>query len=215
MTFDETLVQVMALLQRDGRVSYRALKRRFNLDDEYLDDLKTEIIKAKKLAVDEDGEILVWTGNNSPESSVQSLASEEQKRIVTDQTLDPRPSDSRLSAAERRHLTVMFCDLVGSTALSARLDPEDYRTVVQTYHATCATVIKPYEGHIAQHLGCRFGGCRENGDRATGNRENATLCKSASASTPALWSSATSAPVAVPNNLHLVRRRTLPLVFKA
>ncbi|HEY7493872.1 MAG TPA: hypothetical protein VIH59_22550, partial [Candidatus Tectomicrobia bacterium] len=61
MTFDEILTQVLDLLQRDGRVSYRALKRRFDLDEEYLEDLKAEIIQAKKLAVDEDGAVLVWT----------------------------------------------------------------------------------------------------------------------------------------------------------
>ena len=47
----------------------------------------------------------------------------------------------------------MFCDLVGSTALSARLDPEEYQAVVQTYQATCTAIIEPYAGHIAQHLG--------------------------------------------------------------
>ena len=46
MTFDEILTQVLALLRRDGRVSYRALKRRFDLDEDYLEDLKTEIIQA-------------------------------------------------------------------------------------------------------------------------------------------------------------------------
>ena len=50
MTFDEILAQTIELLQREGRVSYRALKRRFSLDDEYLDDLKIEIIRAKRLA---------------------------------------------------------------------------------------------------------------------------------------------------------------------
>src|SRR5947208_16796556 len=62
MTFDELLTQVLDLLQRQGRVSYGALKRRFDLDDAYLEDLKTEIIEAQRLAVDEQDRILVWTG---------------------------------------------------------------------------------------------------------------------------------------------------------
>jgi hypothetical protein len=62
MTFDEVLAQVQALLQREQRVSYRGLKRRFALDDEYVEDLKDELIKARRLAVDEDGEVLVWAG---------------------------------------------------------------------------------------------------------------------------------------------------------
>jgi hypothetical protein len=62
MTFDEILTQLLELLRREGRVSYRALKRRFDLDEDYLEDLKAEIIQAKKVAVDEDGAVLVWTG---------------------------------------------------------------------------------------------------------------------------------------------------------
>jgi class 3 adenylate cyclase len=72
-----------------------------------------------------------------------------------------RPVASRAAArshpaspgAERRQLTVMFCDLVGSTALSEQLDPEDLREVVRAYQETCTTVIQRYDGHIAQHLG--------------------------------------------------------------
>src|SRR5215468_10976530 len=62
MTFDEILEQVITLLQRQRRVSYRALKRRFDLDEDYLEDVKVELIKAQHLARDEDGEILVWVG---------------------------------------------------------------------------------------------------------------------------------------------------------
>ena len=55
--------------------------------------------------------------------------------------------------AERRQLTVLFCDLVDSTPLSGRLDPEELREVVQAYQAACAEVIQRYDGHIAQYLG--------------------------------------------------------------
>ncbi len=55
--------------------------------------------------------------------------------------------------AERRHLTVMFCDLVGSTALSARLDPEDMWEVIRAYRAACAGVIAAYDGRIARFVG--------------------------------------------------------------
>ncbi|HEY2387079.1 MAG TPA: adenylate/guanylate cyclase domain-containing protein [Candidatus Binatia bacterium] len=55
--------------------------------------------------------------------------------------------------AERRQLTVMFCDLVGSTALSTQLDPEDLREVVRAYQETCGAVIRRYEGHLAKYLG--------------------------------------------------------------
>jgi hypothetical protein len=61
MTFDEILEQVIALLKRQGRVSYSALKRRFDLDDDYLNDLKDELLFAHPV-VDEDNRGLVWTG---------------------------------------------------------------------------------------------------------------------------------------------------------
>src|SRR5215467_12929395 len=71
-------------------------------------------------------------------------------------TLPPRPASAaepRAPEAERRQLTVLFCDLVDSTALSSQLDPEELREVVRAYQATCAKVIAHFEGHIAQYLG--------------------------------------------------------------
>jgi len=56
-------------------------------------------------------------------------------------------------AAERRQLTVMFCDLAGSTALSARLDPEDMRQVIRTYQDACSGVVARYDGFIAKFMG--------------------------------------------------------------
>ena len=55
MKFSEVMAQTLTWLQRDGRVSYRALKREFDLDDEFLEDIKAELIEAKRLAVDENG----------------------------------------------------------------------------------------------------------------------------------------------------------------
>ncbi|MBI3797962.1 MAG: AAA family ATPase [Deltaproteobacteria bacterium] len=68
---------------------------------------------------------------------------------LTPSTQPPAPR----SEAERRQLTVMFCDLVGSTALSAQLDPEELREVVRAYQQACTAVIDRFEGHIAQYLG--------------------------------------------------------------
>ncbi|OAF05979.1 hypothetical protein AYJ54_19950 [Bradyrhizobium centrolobii] len=57
------------------------------------------------------------------------------------------------ASAERRQITVMFCDLVNSTALSARLDPEDMRDVMRVYHDGCASVVKRFEGFVAKYMG--------------------------------------------------------------
>jgi hypothetical protein len=64
----------------------------------------------------------------------------------------PAPSRSTASA-ERRQLTVMFCDLVGSTAMSARLDPEDMRSIIAAYHRCCATLITGGGGFVAKYMG--------------------------------------------------------------
>jgi class 3 adenylate cyclase len=145
MTFDEVLAQVLDLLQRQGRVSYGALKRRFALDDAYLDDLKAELIDAQRLAVDEAGRVLVWTGA----TGVPPGPSPAPPALVP----GPAPTTTPLGEeTERRHLTVMFCDLVEATALASQLDPEDLRAVVQAYQATCAGVIQRFAGHIAQYL---------------------------------------------------------------
>ena len=73
--------------------------------------------------------------------------------ISADALPEQVPGTPRSAEAERRHLTVVFCDLVESTPLAERLDPEDYRDVVQAYHTACAEVVERYEGHIAQLLG--------------------------------------------------------------
>ena len=138
MTFDEMLAQVLDLLQRQGRVSYRALKRRFDLDDEYLEDLKAEIIQAQRLAVDEDGVVLVWSGEISPQQpSPAALVPqrEAQTAIPADRATPDSPlvAEREVSDAERRQLTVLFCDLADSTTLAGQLDPEDLREVIQAY----------------------------------------------------------------------------------
>ncbi|HSA79697.1 MAG TPA: AAA family ATPase, partial [Geminicoccaceae bacterium] len=64
--------------------------------------------------------------------------------------LAPEPARS---GGERRQLTVLFCDLVGSTELSAVLDPEDMRAVITAYQSCCAAVVERFEGHIAKYMG--------------------------------------------------------------
>ncbi|MDP6952647.1 MAG: adenylate/guanylate cyclase domain-containing protein, partial [Alphaproteobacteria bacterium] len=65
----------------------------------------------------------------------------------------PAEQPVRPQEAERRQITVMFCDLVGSTALSEKLAPEDLRSLMQRYQKACGAVIERYEGHVAQYLG--------------------------------------------------------------
>src|SRR5215831_2417143 len=156
MTFDEMLTQIIDLLKRQGRVSYGALKRRFDLDDDYLNDLKNEILYVHPVR-DDEGRGLIWTGHveqtmappSPPDQTTQPPLA--QPHQPTPGVLPP--SEARAPEAERRQLTVMFCDLVESTQLSSLLDPEDYRDIVQAYQQVCSEVITRYEGYTAQLLG--------------------------------------------------------------
>src|SRR5215467_10372304 len=158
MDFYAVLDQILELLRQRGRVSYRALKRQFDLDDAYLDDLKVELIEVQQCAVDQNGTMLVWTGTAgatplpTPTAHEPMYPSPTQADHAFREAVSPQ-SAVRPTEAERRQLTVLFCDLVDSTVLSGQLDPEELREVVRAYQDTCAKVIARFEGHIAQYLG--------------------------------------------------------------
>jgi class 3 adenylate cyclase/predicted ATPase len=126
MDFYTVLTEVENLLRSRGRVSYRALKIHFDLDDQRLDALRTELLYAHPGTVSEDGEGLAWTTGSASTSG---------------------------QGAERRQLTVMFCDLVDSTPLASQFDPEEWREVMGAYYDTCGKVIARFDGHIANYLG--------------------------------------------------------------
>jgi class 3 adenylate cyclase len=156
MTFDEMLEQVIILLKRQGRVSYPALKIRFSLDDAYLEALKAELLYVHPVR-DDEGRGLVWTGDTASGQAVAAPSAQPRLQPVVQAQpatqvapLSPAPAPPD---AERRQLTVMFCDLVDSTKLSSQLDPEDWRDVVRAYQLVCTEVIQRYDGHIAQLLG--------------------------------------------------------------
>jgi class 3 adenylate cyclase len=80
--------------------------------------------------------------------SIRELA-----RPVSTSAQDPVPARLARDEAERRQLTVMFCDLVGSTALSAKLDPEDLREIVGAYHRSCTAIVERNGGYVAKYMG--------------------------------------------------------------
>jgi class 3 adenylate cyclase len=150
---------VSTLLQREGRVSYRTLTQLFGLDEGSLDHVRQELI-FKQLACDAHGEGLEWVGSlprvvetdsrhTEPTDAVGEIVSAPLDAVPMLPAVPVRPAPE----AERRQLTVLFCDLVGSTQLSGQLDPEDLRAVVRAYQEAAAEVIQYYEGHIAQYLG--------------------------------------------------------------
>jgi class 3 adenylate cyclase len=156
MDFYAVVTHVIELLRSRERVSYRALKLQLQIDDETIEALKDELIYAQRVAVDEESRVLVWTGGvGATPASIPTPSASGPSDIPRDLPgeVAPRPVDTRPPEAERRQLTVLFCDLVGSTQLSAQLDPEDLRAVVRAYQEAAAAVIQQYEGHIAQYLG--------------------------------------------------------------
>jgi hypothetical protein len=88
VTFDEVLEQALELLRRRGRVSYRALKVQLHLDDDLLEILKEEIVAVHQLGRDQEGTMLVWTGDTAPAAVP-----------VSPPTPDPRPGSTDLHAA--------------------------------------------------------------------------------------------------------------------
>ena len=150
-----------------GRPAFtRRFKYVFGVDDGLLSEIRDELL-FKGVAIDVDGKgLLAWSGEApapafpSPSPVVTPTATETNGATAfpevsfTDVSSDEPVDEPELARsgpeAERRQLTVMFCDLVGSTDLSGKLDPEDLREVVRAYQDTAAEVIQRYKSHIAQ-----------------------------------------------------------------
>lgn len=133
MTVEELLAEVLVLLQHEGRLSYRLLKRRFAIDDEYLEDLKAELIDAKRLAIDEDGKVLAWVGTSPVSGSTFQVPSSQPQpsapnlqppSAYTPPYLAERIRATIITDGERKTITALFADLKGSTALIEGMDPE-------------------------------------------------------------------------------------------
>ncbi|HEY7489948.1 MAG TPA: adenylate/guanylate cyclase domain-containing protein, partial [Candidatus Tectomicrobia bacterium] len=156
MTFEEILDQVLDMLQRRGRVTYGALKRQFNLDDAYLEDLKNEVIEGQQLAVDENGRVLVWTGSKASVAPASALAPTQERAplVYTPPHLTEKILASRAALeGERKQVTVLFADLKGSTELIEGLDPEDARALLDPALHHMMDAVHRYEGTVNQVLG--------------------------------------------------------------
>ena len=152
MDFDEVLSQVREQLESEQRIAYRILKRRFKLDDEDIEDIKADLIKAKRVAIDEDGEVLVWAGDGvsvSPrdpppsQSQPQSPASYTPQHLAERILAEQAAMESRGAAnGERKTITALFADLKGSTALIEGLDPEDARAIIDPALQKASSVLR-------------------------------------------------------------------------
>jgi class 3 adenylate cyclase len=132
MNFEQILDAATELLQRKQRITYGALRRQFGLDEAGLEDLKQELIRGQRVARDEDGAVLVWAGAAADAA--------------------PAPTPAR-SEAERRQITVVFCDLADSTTMSNTLDVEELRVVLRRFQDAAGQVIARHEGFVNSYMG--------------------------------------------------------------
>src|SRR6266436_1780892 len=161
MDFVAVLDQVIALLQQRGRLTYRTLKRQFQLDDATLEDLKEELIYGQRLAVDEDERVLVWMGDTAaatpPTSERVTPLDSSQARAplaYTPPYLAEKILTSRSALeGERKQVTVLFADLKGSTELIQGLDPEEARKLLDPALHVMMDAVHRYEGTVNQVLG--------------------------------------------------------------
>jgi len=140
-------MDVAAWLSGLGLEQYVELFRENDIDGEILCGMTAEDLK--ELGISSFGHrrrllnAIAALGGEPPTRDVAQSATS-----ATSAPTSPPPID-----AERRQLTVMFCDLVGSTALSARLDPEDLREVIAAYHKCVAEIVAGFDGFVANYMG--------------------------------------------------------------
>jgi class 3 adenylate cyclase/tetratricopeptide (TPR) repeat protein len=157
MTFEEILDHAIAMLQRRGRLTYGTLKRQFQLDDAALIDLKNELIKGQRLACDEDGEVLIWTGADAPPPAPAPApppAAAPKPLAYTPPYLAEKILTTRGALeGERKQVTVLFADLKDSTELIRGLDPEAVQQLLDPALQRMMDAVHRFEGTVNQVLG--------------------------------------------------------------
>ena len=157
MTFEEILDQAIAMLQRRGRLTYGTLRLQFGLNDEQVAVLKEELIDAQRLAVDEGGNVLVWTGDTASVAAPAAAPAPVQAQALLTYT-PPHLTDKILAArptleGERKQVTVLFADLKDSTELIRGLDPEAAQQLLDPAIHRMMDAVHRFEGTVNQVLG--------------------------------------------------------------
>jgi class 3 adenylate cyclase len=153
MDFYAVLDQVLALLRQRSRVSYRALKRQFDLDDAYLDDLKMELIEVHQCAVEQDGTMLVWTGQDASAAAPAPIQPQAPLAYTPAYLAEKILTSRSALEGERKQVTVLFADLKGSMELLADRDPEEARQILDPVLKRLMAAVHCYEGTVNQVMG--------------------------------------------------------------
>ena len=161
MEFYAVLDQIIDLLRHRGRVTYRALKLQFGLDDEQLETLKEELLYAQQLAVDEENRVLVWVGDTGTVPTPTPAAAPTLVPAAPLSYTPPHLAEKILTSrsaleGERKQVTVCFCDLANSTAMAERLGPDNMHALLNRFFALGLEAVHRYEGTINQFLGDGF-----------------------------------------------------------
>ncbi len=152
MSFLETVERARAFLERNGRVSLRALQREFNLDDGALDELIEELVEIQRVAV-RDGRALAWAGDVPP-AATETPEHERAPRDYTPKHLADKILQSK-SAIEGEHkqVTVLFADVKGSMDLQENIDPEQWHRIMDRFFQILADGVHRFEGTVNQYTG--------------------------------------------------------------
>jgi class 3 adenylate cyclase/tetratricopeptide (TPR) repeat protein len=149
--------QVIVLLRQRGRLTYRTLQLQFQLDETHLEVLKDELIYGQRVAVDEDGRVLVWTGEpgtasvtaSAPAGTVAWTPLTSTPSHLTEKILTSRNA----LEGERKQVTVLFADLKSSMELLAERDPEEARQLLDPVLTHMMAAVHRYEGTVNQVMG--------------------------------------------------------------
>src|SRR5712691_11105075 len=157
MDFYAILDQVIAVLRQRQRVTYRALKVQFQLDDDALEALKEELIEAQHLAADEAGRILVWSGDAGPMPLTTAVPARPQDHVPLTYT-PPYLAEKILTSrsaleGERKQVTGLFADLKDATELIRGLDPEAAQHLLDPALHHMMDAVHRFEGTVHQVLG--------------------------------------------------------------
>src|SRR5215813_3228872 len=157
MDFVAVVDQVIALLRQRGRLTYRTLQRQFQLDEAALDDLKDELMYGQRLAVDEEGRVLVWSGETAttaPTATAPGGIPAPAPLTYTPPYLAEQILTSRSALeGERKQVTILFADVKGSMELLADRDPEEARRLLDPVLQRMMDAVHRYEGTVNQVMG--------------------------------------------------------------
>src|SRR5271166_3983633 len=147
----EMAIDVASWLQQLGLAQYEPAFRENEVDGDVLPDLTAEdLIGLGVTLIGHRRKLLSAIAALGAEAPAAPLPAAVAPTPATASVPPPAPAPAR---AERRQLTVMFCDLVGSTALSTGMDPEDLRDVIASYQSRCSAAIRRYDGFVAKYMG--------------------------------------------------------------